>query len=103
MCLWCLYQKLLNPVTSAVRIIDRYRSHPLTGFVEANLARSEYTRSAFLDIEGAFTSIKNSLRDRHILGNRLIRSNLGGCSIDKRAIRGTPQTGAIPSLVALGC
>ena len=28
-CFWCLYQSLVSPVTSALRIIDRYHSHPL--------------------------------------------------------------------------
>ena len=28
--LWCLYRKPVNSVTSDLRIIDRYRSHPHT-------------------------------------------------------------------------
>ena len=75
----------------------------MIGFVETNLARGEYTMGAFLDIEEAFnnvttSSIENSLKNTHapnflvrfithMLGNRLIRSNLGGCSIVKRATR----------------
>ena len=90
MCLWCLYQRLVNPVTLALRIIERYRLHLLsrsqhayikgksvesalhdvTCFVEVNFARGEYTLAAFLVIEGAFnnvitSSIENSLRDIH--------------------------------------
>ena len=42
--------------------------HDVTGFVDANSARGEYTLSAFLDIEGAFNNVitslfENSLRD----------------------------------------
>ena len=73
------------------------------------MAREEYTQAAFLDIEGAFnndttSSIENSLRHihapyflvrfiSHMLGNILIQSKLDGCSIVKRASRGTPQSG----------
>ena len=107
----CLYQKLVNPVTSALSIIDRHlifssesfgntyhsifevkrgpasvnRSQQVTGFVEANLVRSEYTLSTFLDIKGAFdnattSSIENSLRDIHA-------PIVDGWSIVKRATR----------------
>ena len=82
----------------------------VTCFVEANLARGKYTLSPFLDIEGVFnnvttSSIENSVIHApdflvpfitHLLGNRLIRSNLDRRSTIKRATGGTP-------LVALGC
>ena len=35
----------------------------------------------------------------HILGNRLIRSNLGGCSTVKHATRGTPQRAVLSPLL----
>ena len=80
--------------------------HAATGFVEVNLARSEYTLSLG---QCKFRTGQNSLRDihapgfllrfiTHMLGNRLIRSNLGGCSIDRCATRGRPQGDTIPSL-----
>ena len=99
------------PLETLERLIDLYLRSNINW-----LGVNTYCRS-FLDIEGAFTkvttsSIESSIRNihaldflvrfiTHMLGNRIIRSNLGRCSIVRRPTRGTPQWGVISPLLLL--
>jgi ribonuclease HI len=91
--------------------------HEVVRVIETSLEHSQYTLGAFLDIEGAFNNVNieaievslekigiNQVVRRWIssmLKNRAIHSTIGGSSLVRYTVRGTPQGGVLSPLLWL--
>lgn len=91
--------------------------HKVIKEIEHGMNCKEYTLAAFLDIEGAFNNVKaDSIRKgliradvpvctiqwiMEMLTSRIVKAEMGNCSIEKAVKRGTPQGGVISPLLWL--
>jgi len=89
--------------------------HSLVRTIEKSVYSQEYSLVAFLDIEGAFNNVKTEaimkglefleVDDRvtrlvnQMLVSRIVNSELGGSTIRRQVVRGTPQGGVLSPLL----